>query len=78
MKNKDKKIINQELNKFIIKNKYFHLMLGFCKYCKHFTDRGIRIKDYTRYQCDKKDTTVYEAYSCQKTNYLRGRLEMSL
>jgi len=69
---------DQELNKAIMKNKYFHLMLGICKYCKYFTDMGNSVKNNTRYRCDKKESTVYEAHFCKKTDYLRVQLEMSI
>jgi len=78
MKNKDNKIINQELNELIMKNKYFHLMLGICRYCKHFNDMGVRVKNHIRYRCEKKESSIYEAYFCKKTDYLRGQLEISI
>ena len=70
---------DRELNKDVIGNKYYLLMLyGVCKYCKHYTNRGKSVKNHTRHWCDKKESPVYEAYFCKKTDYLRGKLEVSL
>jgi len=69
---------DQELNNSVMKNKYYHLMLGICKYCKHFIDQGRNVKGYARHRCDKKESTVYEAYYCTKTDYLRGKLELDI
>ena len=68
----------QRLNQRIINNIYYRRMLKVCKYCKHFTDLGKKVKSYKRHRCDKKQSTIYEAYFCEKTDALRGELEMSI
>ncbi|MCL2215266.1 MAG: hypothetical protein FWC06_08710 [Treponema sp.] len=67
----------KRLDKFIINNKYFRQILNICKYCKYFTVIK-KEKTYRRYQCDKKQSTIDEAYWCKKTDDLRGELEQSI
>jgi len=59
-------------------NKYFKLMLVICRFCKHFIDQRREVSGFERYLCAKKENTVYEAYFCKKTDFLRGKLEQSI
>ena len=64
--------------RYLNERKWKNKILNICKYCKHFTDLGKKAGIHKRYQCDKKECIIYDAYNCRKTDRFRIELEMSI
>jgi len=45
-------------------------ILAKCKYCKNYLDLGKKQTQLKRHRCYKNNSTIYEAYNCERIDPL--------